>query len=745
MTQRLTPWVALCLLVLLGAMHPAAPAFAARWDTYTNANRLNSVRAVTGGVWAASDFGLHRYDPANGKFTRFAKAVGELGSNSIAEVELDGTGNTWFATGGKGVSVLLANGTWRALSSFDGLPSDTVTALEFSPAGMWVGTRRGLALFDGFTLAAVWPDGVNPSPFNSNVINDIAHVADSTYVATNDGVYVTKTDEGVVWQRRVSGLGNLTVHSVKGFGNEAWCVAGTDVYRGGQTGAWTLEETGLGGATVATLTARSGQMFAGGFNGVYRWDGTSSWQNLGGGGFPGNAWADVDPAGGIWAGNFEGLWRYDGAAWQLLQSAGPTGNWVQGMQLVGSTLWSATRDLGLSRFDGTSWRSYFPSAGATIDTTFYGGGSLFGLLADKDGTLWCGQWGAGLVHIDPRIDPPSFTHYYDPSEGAYDERNTFIWSSARDSAGNHYFGLDTRLQQVIVPIGINKVGTDESRTNLSPQGGQAMSGPQVRAIAFAPGAGFEMWVGYATFGVDVFIDPTLNTRLAHFVQTPAGQNQIPGLLSSDIWAIEFNGDDVWIATSSGLSLYSRASRARLQNVTTPSISSQGAVHPLSLDAQGGVWLATTSGVFHRRPDGSVELFTAENSPLLSNDVHSVIADKVTGDIWIGSVLGINRYNPAGVSGGGPTVAQGASFGVYPNPAFLSAAGTVIRATNLSGPFKGKVYDVHGRVVKRLLGNASTGVLWNGDDEQGQRVAPGVYFFLVQAGGVTRKSRVLLLR
>jgi hypothetical protein len=126
------------LLVLLAVLS-AAPAWAARWDTYNNANNLNSVRAVSGTVWAASDYGLHRFDPGPARFTRVAKANGALASNAIVEVETDGTG-TWFATRGRGVSVELANGAWRTLTTFDGLPSDTVTALE--PASNGCGSAR---------------------------------------------------------------------------------------------------------------------------------------------------------------------------------------------------------------------------------------------------------------------------------------------------------------------------------------------------------------------------------------------------------------------------------------------------------------------------------------------------------------------------------------------------------------------------------------------------------------------------
>ena len=58
----------LALAFLAGAVPPAR---AARWDTYNNANDLNSVTATGTTVWCASDLGLHRYDPATSTFTRF--------------------------------------------------------------------------------------------------------------------------------------------------------------------------------------------------------------------------------------------------------------------------------------------------------------------------------------------------------------------------------------------------------------------------------------------------------------------------------------------------------------------------------------------------------------------------------------------------------------------------------------------------------------------------------------------------
>jgi len=365
---------------------------------------------------------------------------------------------------------------------------------------------------------------------------------------------------------------------------------------------------------------------------------------------------------------------------------------------------------------------------------------MFALLADTDGTVWAGQWGASIAHIDGAQEPPSFEHWYSPSENL----NTYAWSSALDPSGNRYFGYDTPDLDNITPIGINRIGTDGSKTNYSPPA-QAMSGPQIRSIAFAPGPLWELWLAYARHGVDVFRDPTLNTRLDHFAQTLPDVDATPGLLNDDAWAIEFNGDDAWIATSDGLSRYSRTTRRRLENVSTPQPSSQGAVHPLSIDAAGGVWWATSSGLFHRFPNRAIEVFTVDNSPLLSNDVHSVIVDKATGDVWVGTVLGLNRYNPDAATADAAPISDGASFTVYPNPVFQSVAGVGIRAADLTGPFKGRVYDVHGRIVRDLLGNATTGVVWDGLNEHGSRVAPGVYFIQVKAGDVMRKSRVFLFR
>jgi hypothetical protein len=62
----------------------------------------------------------------------------------------------------------------------------------------------------------------------------------------------------------------------------------------------------------------------------------------------------------------------------------------------------------------------------------------------------------------------------------------------------------------------------------------------------------------------------------------------------------------------------------------------------------------------------------------------------------------------------------------------------------------RVYDVAGRVVRRLLENAALGAgeqnaQWDGRDEAGARVKGGVYFYRLEVGGISEARRMILVR
>ncbi|MGQ9707880.1 MAG: hypothetical protein ACUVUR_03265 [bacterium] len=86
------------------------------------------------------------------------------------------------------------------------------------------------------------------------------------------------------------------------------------------------------------------------------------------------------------------------------------------------------------------------------------------------------------------------------------------------------------------------------------------------------------------------------------------------------------------------------------------------------------------------------------------------------------------------------------FTVTPNP-FISQ--TVIEFTAGQIPVWLRAYDFTGRPVRKIFisetRSESGRVTWNGRDDSGVPLGPGIYFLRLQAGAVCRTSKVLLLR
>jgi photosystem II stability/assembly factor-like uncharacterized protein len=83
----------------------------------------------------------------------------------------------------------------------------------------------------------------------------------------------------------------------------------------------------------------------------------------------------------------------------------------------------------------------------------------------------------------------------------------------------------------------------------------------------------------------------------------------------------------------------------------------------------------------------------------------------------------------------------------PNP--FSAATRVSLVINAVSEVKVSVFDAEGRLVRTLIdGSLPVGrheVVWDGSDERGSRVSPGVYFTSVKTGSDSRYAKVVVLR
>ena len=94
---------------------------------------------------------------------------------------------------------------------------------------------------------------------------------------------------------------------------------------------------------------------------------------------------------------------------------------------------------------------------------------------------------------------------------------------------------------------------------------------------------------------------------------------------------------------------------------------------MAVDGVGNKWIGTDNGIFVVSPDGSdsVAHYTAENSPLVNDQVNSIAIDPARGETYAGTPAGISRFSTI-FKQGQPDYT---GIRVYPNPVVQTAEGT----------------------------------------------------------------------
>ena len=142
----------------------------------TNPTRYHSIAEdPNGALWlASSEFGLHRFRPSTREFTQFRAKPGDSGTLShdrVYSVYADQSGTIWAATFGGLDKFNPAEGNFTHYGARNGLPTNTALGvLEDEGGHLWVSTPDGLVRFDPRTGTGVSyhaADGVPTDMFNT--------------------------------------------------------------------------------------------------------------------------------------------------------------------------------------------------------------------------------------------------------------------------------------------------------------------------------------------------------------------------------------------------------------------------------------------------------------------------------------------------------------------------------------------------------------------------------------------------
>jgi len=225
------------------------------------------------------------------------------------------------------------------------------------------------------------------------------------------------------------------------------------------------------------------------------------------------------------------------------------------------------------------------------------------------------------------------------------------------------------------------------------------------------------------------------------------ENGIHSLRINEV-TCDLNGD-IWIGTQGGLNRIVKKNGRDLlvEDMNDILIGVDREVNVVEVDRYNNKWIGTSGGLLkidsNNKPSTA---YTIANSGLFSNAVLSLKYDDSRDVLWVGTNVGLNRFDIFGEDVS--TVER--EVRVYPNP--FEIWGYDSRATfpNLKPGSRVKIFTFGGDIVTELKaednGNGVGSAVWDGRNIQGNYVGSGIYFFVgVDVGGDTVRDKMAVIR
>jgi len=259
-------------------------------------------------------------------------------------------------------------------------------------------------------------------------------------------------------------------------------------------------------------------------------------------------------------------------------------------------------------------------------------------------------------------------------------------------------------------------------------------------------------------------------------RTPFGDLHQGHIYAIDSRSTNF-GDEVWIASSSGLFMYdyiywykygTQIKKQVWFNSTwydemTPEyryVEGQerlyGSVptYPTALyvDPFGKIWIGThDNGITIYQPEkDKFTNYNINNSPLLSNSITDFAYEKYTGTLYIGTSEGLNSVE-IGIAADANLETKLYKTRAFPNP-FHPDNGDILKIENISsltmpeGNTFCNIYELSGDLVIKLEKDIYEQFSWNGKNKAEKKCSSGIYFYIVfTADGQISKGKIALIR
>lgn len=176
------------------------------------------------------------------------------------------------------------------------------------------------------------------------------------------------------------------------------------------------------------------------------------------------------------------------------------------------------------------------------------------------------------------------------------------------------------------------------------------------------------------------------------------------------------------------------------------LMSEVPVKCITIDGGNRKWVGTVkNGVYLLSADGmkTIEHFTVENSPLISNEINDIAINGETGEVFIATAAGLCSFR--GDATDPATSMSSDNLKVFPNPVRPEYQGNV----HITGLMYNSVVKIVSAAGKLVTEGTSVGgeFSWNCRYNNGRHVASGIYYALCtdEAGNDGAVAKILIIK
>jgi ligand-binding sensor domain-containing protein len=718
-------------IVFLAALVAISSVSAGEWEIFTSTSQVRYLDYFNDSLQVVTSGGLLIIDPVTSGFRKVINTDG-LGTNNLYHIIKDSNDAVWMA--GYGRLIKYADGAYTPYLFYD-RNDNLLTLYSLADDGdyLWVGTSSGLALFSKSADGGQIDDfyyrfgDFNPEP----VVNDLLIVGDTIWMATSSGLAMAdKSDPRqlksyVNWETfNTSNFPELTVDTVTAvvrFHDKIYIGTTRDVFRltiGGNDTSFTDIAT-RSPISVKDMRVEGDSLFiyaTGGFF-IYTetgisWNSTPTTPNYN---FASGKFID----GTHWLGMLRyGLYIGVDNIYTKFNDGGLISNNVTAFSFSSSGRPGVCFGSdGVALYDSTGWNKLNVAIRDVVTSSFQ----------DINNNIWVGTWGNGAFKVSPET-----TINYDENNSSLRgvlEGPTYVVVRGFALSSNYLFMICYRALDgnPVAVVDLN----DETRWE-SFGFSDSITTDRLNSIACNGNAlalGTENnGVFYYYFGPDPFDkadDSTVNYR-----------EDNSWLGSNNVNIVKFDNQGIlWVGTKYGLSRYDPGIDKFIDIVLPDGFGPE--VTGLAFDRRGNIWMGSHSGLAYYNSDTrSIDIYNILNSGLTDNEITALGINTATSDLWVGTPSGISVLT----SIFGRSTSDITNVIAFPNPFIIREGETL--SFNYNGEAMVRIYTVAGELVREM----SINVAWDGINQNGGKVATGVYLFLLTApDGSVGRGKILLVR